>query len=144
MRKIPYKFLIIVPLLLIFCGSASNQAVLVANWGKFPVMLNEYQVNKIYAVRHDMEDAGFSALNSSVRLNKPQIDKNDQFIDGVHSIMGHNSRLKFLADWINLQTMIASPGDMLIFLGSWLFAFTPFIWIALILRDVARPLEGGR
>ena len=55
-------------------------------------------------------------------------------MDDVHSVMGHNSRLKFLADYINLQTAIYSPGDGLIELGEWAWGFAPMLWIFLAAR----------
>jgi len=80
------------------------------------------------------EDSGsFSAMNTAVLSNKSGM-ADGQFLDKVHSIMGHNSRLKFLADYLNLGDAIYSPGDMAILLGQWLFPITSCMWLGLALR----------
>ena len=46
--KKSYSWLVLLPLLLVLVGAASNQAVLIANHGKFPVMLNEQAGIRLY------------------------------------------------------------------------------------------------
>lgn len=140
-RKIPYWQFIAIPLLLIFSGVFSNQLVLVANWGKFPVMVNQRQVE---LMQDDFDKPKMDSIffDSSIhftktkqsKLKRPKYPvKDTEFLDDIHSIMGHNSNLKGLADWINLGDAIYSPGDLLLELGEWLFAFTPLMWLVLIL-----------
>jgi|ERR1700747_3581360 len=56
--------------------------------------------------------------------------------DIIHSCMTHATHLKFLCDWIVIQSGIASPGDMFIFLYE--FIRWPFlvIWGTLVTRDL--------
>jgi len=119
-------------------GVLSNQAVLVSNWGKFPVMLNARQESAIEKV--DATPTGenrFSILNTSVLVKDLKFAHDpDGMMDDVHCIMSRSNHLKFLADWINFRVYIASPGDELIILGSWLWSFAPLMWFTLILRKV--------
>lgn len=145
LRRIPYVYLLLIPILLFLLGSASNQAVLVANWGKFPVMVNERQLEKLQQPQDSLEDIinnwlgpkdgnqSFSVTNTMIRADKHPIN-GTQFIDDVHSVMGHNSHLKFLADYINLREEICSPGDLMIYLGLFLFPWFIPAWAALNLR----------
>ncbi len=129
--RIPHVWLLVVPLLLTFVGATSNQAVLYANWGKFPVMVNERQLKDMRGSAFDgFAFPFYSAVTSS------DMGDDGQFLDDIHSVMGHNSRLKWLADWINLKTEICSPGDLLIWLGDWLFGFTPLIWLTLLIKEL--------
>ena len=156
--RVPYWQFVAIPLLLYFLGAGMNQAVLVANWGKFPVMFNDYQVTIIkavqrkecepapvkrelppwlrFAARSPKSPSQFSSLDTSVALNPvcEALSENGQFTDNVHTIMGHNSRLKFMADVFNMGTIIYSPGDFLILLGEYLGDMAGLAWVVLILR----------
>jgi len=139
LRRVPYWYLVAIPILLVLLGAASNQAVLVANWGKFPVMVNEFQTAEMRDVQKracspQEQREEFSSFDTEVSPACTALKDNGQFVDEIHSFMGHNSRLKFLADYINLKDKIASPGDLLIALGSWLWSFTPIMWLGLVLR----------
>lgn len=142
LKRIPYFYLIAVPVLLVLSGVASNQAVLVANWGKFPVMMNERQVQLQAKMQEQMDQADqkqanddpFSSFNTSVDTDKIVLDSQSQFLDDVHSIMGHNSRLKFMADIFNMGQFICSIGDLLLWLGEWLGSYSFIMWLGLILR----------
>lgn len=128
-----------IPVLLFVAGVLSNQVVLVANWGKFPVMVNHRQLQTILRNQAEAnsdeesrlgfivpkESPKFDVLDTEVNPKDIQVDS-DGMIDDVHCVMGHNSRLKFLADWINLGN-IWSPGDMLIELGELMALFG--IWV---------------
>lgn len=148
LRKLPYVYLLVLPLLFIFFGTCSNQAVLVANWGKFPVMVNKLQLEEMQQPLKEIDISSlfapdgsihsFSILNTRVLTNRRNL-RGTQFLDDVHSIMGHNSRLKFLADYINLGDAIYSPGDMFIYLGEWLFGYTAIMWLGLALRRLMLP-----
>lgn len=127
LRKFPYWYLIVVPILLFCLGVASNQSVLVANHGKFPVMLSEgayYQ----YCTAHSEEDEATAPAISCI--------KGGQMIDPVHSVMGPNSHFKVLSDIIPLGSAIYSIGDGLIELGLFLLGYTPIMWLALVLRKI--------
>jgi len=146
--KLPYWQIIAVPLLLAFSGAASNQAVLVANWGKFPVMLNSAEIQKLQSSEEEREmEQIISAIigqahhksiiwDSAIPTTAAQNANSDDMIDDTHCIMSKTNRLKFLADWINLGGHIASPGDLGIWLGSWLFSFAPIVWLTLVVKKL--------
>lgn len=137
--KIPYWQLLAVPLLFVFLGLASNQSVLIANHGKFPVMLNERQVATFCSRESSLENAfkdkvKFSIINT--RASYTDCSSGGQFIDNIHSIMGSNSHLKGMADIFSLGDAIYSIGDGFLFLGFWLLSFTQIAWAALTLRKI--------
>jgi hypothetical protein len=127
LRKFPYWYLIAVPALLFGLGVMSNQSVLVANHGKFPVMLSEGMRYKYCHV--DPEEL----------VDIPDIScaKGGQMIDETHSIMGPNSHLKVLSDIIPLGSTIYSIGDGLLELSQWLLSFTLIAWLFLTIRKLA-------
>lgn len=141
-KKVPYWYLLAIPLLLVISGAASNQCVIVANWGKFPVMMNERvaaQAQKNACIPDDIfgNIRSFSIFDTSVSADDiSESCEPSQFLDDTHSIMGRNSHLKILADVINLGDSICSIGDLLIWLGTWLLRFTPIMWLTLMLRKV--------
>ena len=106
-------YLLAFPYLSFGMGVGLNQAVLVANGGKFPVMVNK-RAEKYF---------GFES---------------DGMSDNVHCVMTSKTKLNFLADWINMHTVIYSPGDLLIMLGDLLTGSTKAVWAALILGDVTK------
>lgn len=127
LRRFPYWYLIAIPLLMFSMGVASNQLVLVANHGKFPVMINEVTQEEMCTADVDIDP-------DSIPSNA--CDKGGQFLDGTHSIMGPNSHLKILSDIFPLGGAVFSIGDAFIFLGEWLLSFTPAMWLALTIRKM--------
>lgn len=121
LRHFPYWYLLLIPALLFCLGAVSNQAVLWANGGKFPVFMNDAQKEKYCPA-----DSSITSLACG---------NGGQFIDRTHSVMGPNSRLKLLADVFNFGA-IYSVGDGFLFLASWLFSFTPYMWVALVVRKL--------
>lgn len=128
LRKFPYWYLIVVPVLLFCLGVLSNQAVLVANHGKFPVMMNPAWTEAKCSLKNVDPD-----LIPLIPAN--HCSKGGEMIDRTHSIMGPNSHLKALADIFPLGA-IYSIGDGLLYLGEWLLSFSPFMWLALTLRKL--------
>jgi Family of unknown function (DUF5317) len=128
LRKFPYWYLIAIPALLFCLGVVSNQSVLVANHGKFPVMLSKGMYYK-YCTPDDPEEA----------VNVPAISciKGGEMIDETHSVMGPNSHLKALSDIVPIGSTIYSIGDGLLELGLWLLSFTPIAWLFLTIRKLA-------
>jgi hypothetical protein len=61
--KSTQSWLILLPLFLVLAGAASNQAVLIANHGKFPVMLNERQQAQ-FSAKNDIDDARENAIKA--------------------------------------------------------------------------------
>jgi hypothetical protein len=116
---------------------------LVANHGKFPVMLNAAWMNQVctippkeaFGISNDSEMA--EKYNQAVaRIPASSCKKGGEMIDEVHSIMGPNSHLKALADIAPLGGNIYSIGDGLLYLGYWLFSFSPYMWLALTVRKI--------
>jgi len=103
--KIPYWQFLLGPTLGMYLGIAINCIVLAANHGQMPVQW----------------PGGCGGWDVSE-------------YDFIHVCMTHASHLKFLCDWISLGGYIASPGDMLIFLGSYFQTPAMFAWIILMVK----------
>ena len=99
-----------------------NQAVIVTNHDKFPVMLNERKAAQY--LEGASKKCFFGGL-VCVGSNEPNTDG---MIDDVHCLMTPQTHLNFLADWIDLHDAIYSPGDMLLELGDFLFSYAPLVW----------------
>ncbi len=127
--RFPYWYLIVVPILLFCAGIASNQAVLVANHGKFPVALNASWMNSQCSLKN-LEPEEIASIPAS------SCAKGGEMIDETHSVMGPNSHLKVLSDIFPLGRAIYSIGDGFLYLGDWLLSFTPFMWVALTIRKL--------
>lgn len=136
LRKFPYWYLLAIPILLICMGVASNQAVLVANHGKFPVMLNATWMDKMCSLPvANTEDETYD--REVARIPASSCKRGGEMIDDVHSVMGPNSHLKVLADIFPVdRENIYSIGDGFIYLGSWLMSFAPIAWLALTIRKL--------
>lgn len=107
-------YLLIGPTALFLVGAGMNQAVVVANGGRMPVQIND-------------RAAKYFGFESS-----------DDMADKIHVRMSGKTRLNWLADYVNLQTVILSPGDLLIIFGQWIAGYATAIWGALLLNDFAR------
>lgn len=107
--KIPYWYLLLGPTLLFYLGIGVNAVVMGRNHGQMPVLW----------------PGGCLA-------------KSNWMGDYLHSCMTAKSRLKFLSDWINLLGMnigVASPGDLVLWLGYYTKAKAFWAWVALVIRD---------
>lgn len=108
--KVPYKYLLLGPIALYYLGAAMNILVVAMNHGQMPVLLPPGCVVETFQG------------------------------DVLHTCMRHASHLKFLADWISLRdTGVASPGDLLIWLGDALRLPALWMWIALVVKDANAP-----
>ena len=56
--------------------------------------------------------------------------------DDRHVLMTSATHLKFFCDWINLGSGIASPGDILIWLGEATTNIGLAVWATLMIKDV--------
>lgn len=121
LRSFPHLWLLVLPLLLIFLGATSNQVVIYANHGKFPVMVSSRQ-------KWDFQQ------KATADSDAPQLP-DDGMLDDTHSIMIPSDHLKFLADWINLGDGIYSPGDMILLLGAFLWSFCSVAWLVLVVKE---------
>lgn len=130
LSRFPYWYLLVVPILLLCLGVASNQAVLIANHGKFPVMMNpSWMAIKCSTAGMDPDEIAEIPAISCAR--------GGEMIDKTHSVMGPNSHLKILSDIFPIGS-IYSIGDGCIMLSDWLLTFTPYMWIGLALRKLYR------
>jgi hypothetical protein len=55
--------------------------------------------------------------------------------DARHVLMTHSTHLKFFCDWLNLGEGIASPGDLLVWLGDSIAVTSWALWAALVIKD---------
>lgn len=109
--RITMLWVLLLPVVCTFIGAASNQAVLISNGDRFPVL-----------------------MNASVR-SKEYVDANGM-LDKEHCIMTHATHLNALADIIDTQDAWMSIGDIFIEIGIWLAAFCPFVWLALVVQKL--------
>lgn len=131
-------WILLLPIFLGFLGAASNQLVLAANHDKFPVMVNERKLREFEA--RDKEQASeVQALGNLVGLDlQPPPPPDDGMLDSTHCVMTPETHLNFLADWIDLQEAIFSPGDLLMDIGGFLSQYAFIFWLAFVLNDYAR------
>ena len=143
--KVPYWYLIAIPLLMTFMGAASNQAVLIANHDKFPVMVNEEKLQKFC----QPEDAGNSfAAAIAKALGVPAKDtqmaepdpftcsNGGEFMDDTHVIMTSKSNLRPLADVFDMYDRIYSIGDFSMMLGERAWGWAGIAWLTLAIRKL--------
>ena len=109
--RITMLWVLLLPGVCMFIGAASNQAVLISNGDKFPVL-----------------------INASV-ISQGDVDANGM-LDKTHCIMTHATHLNALADIIDTHDAWISIGDIFIKIGLWLAAFCPFVWLALVVQKL--------
>jgi len=104
---------LLLPFALYFGGAASNQAVLIANHDKFPVMVNSQRL-------------------ASFEQNSGKLV--DGMIDDVHCVMTDQTHLNALADIFDFKDAgIYSIGDLMIMSGASSEQSCIFLWIVLAL-----------
>jgi hypothetical protein len=113
-------------------GAASNQAVLIANHDKFPVMLNAKKLNQILS--KDAESDIEKIFGVSVQSPLPTPDP-DGMIDDTHCAMTKYTHLNALADVFDVGS-IYSIGDFMLYTGKWLNTWVPFAWFLLICKKL--------
>jgi len=125
-------YILVIPTLMFMLGVASNQAVLMANHDRFPVLVNETKMAE-HVGTHDVQVGGIT-----ITVPNPATTEADGtvMIDDVHCLMSHKTHLNALADVWDLGS-IYSVGDFGILLGSYVWGFAPFIF----LFDVVRKLQ---
>ena len=118
-------WILLAPYAIFGLGVASNQAVLIANGDKFPVMLNARKLDKIL---NPTIDADLEKILGIKIVEKPAPKPDpDGMIDDTHCQMTSNTHLNALADVFDLGS-IYSIGDFTLYLGEWLMTWTPFVW----------------
>jgi hypothetical protein len=109
--RVTMLWVLLVPHAVYFLGAASNQAVLIANHDKFPVMITPE--------REAAETEGGMWPH-----------------DNAHCVMTPQTHLNFLADIFDMRVYTESIGDMMLEFGVWLNTFAPFVWAALVIRKL--------
>lgn len=132
-----YLWIFLLPVGLYVAGIGCNQAVLVANQDRFPVMWNTYKAVKldqdiIKATQSKDPDKAEDARFDLIALEEYG------YLDDTHILMSDKTKLNFLADWIDFRLATYSPGDMMIFASESLWDYFPFLWAVLICLKVYR------
>lgn len=110
--RVTLLWVILLPLGLGFTGAASNQIVMIANHGKFPVMLNRTTAGK-----SDIDQFGL--------------------LDDQHCVMSADTHLNLMGDIFNFGRQgIESIGDLLIDLGDYIWQFCLYGWLVLVVRKL--------
>lgn len=110
--KLPYWYLLIVPLLCYGLGAAMNVTALAANHQQMPV----------YEAR--CEERAVIWLSEN---------------DALHACFTPATRLRFLCDWIYVPgTGVASPGDCLVWLYENLATPAAYLWVVLMVMEYNR------
>jgi hypothetical protein len=130
-------WILLAPTAIFGLGLASNQAVLVANHDKFPVMWNSYKAASLSlaiekATQSDDEDVAEQANFDLIALHEYG------YLDDTHVLMNSKTHLNFLADWIDLKSATYSIGDFLIDAGEWGFTYCPFLWFGVAVSRLNR------
>jgi len=104
-----YLYILAIPLLTIVLGIGLNEAVLIANHGSFPVMVN----------------AGITPSKG--------VWEGDPF----HMVMTPTTHMNPLADVFLFQGNVYSIGDGFIYVGYWLWSYAPLLWGFLAVRKLS-------
>ena len=127
-------WILAVPVLFLALGIASNQAVLVANHDRFPVMWNSYKAASyelsIEKEAADAEDSGDEAAQIQAAFDLEALTTQG-YLGDTHVLMTSKTHLNFLADWIDLKSVTYSLGDLAIDAGDWGLKYCPFLWFGI-------------
>jgi len=126
-------WILLTPYAVFGIGAASNQAVLIANHDKFPVMLNARKLNKFMSQSAEDRLLTFLGMPKEV-LPAPDPDG---MIDDVHCVMTKPTHLNALADVFDLGS-IYSIGDFALYTGEWLMTWMPFVWATTLISKCYR------
>ena len=105
-----FLWILLLPYAFTFAGAASNQLVIIANDGKFPVQINIVKAHEFM----------------------PDNPLPDGMIDDIHCVMTTRTHLNYLADIFDFHTSIKSIGDIALDLGAWLEPLCPIVYLTLV------------
>lgn len=113
-------WIIAVPVLAFALGSVTNEAVLVANHDRFPVMWSEAKCFehsvKLNKDLMDAMEAGDIDAAMMIQIRKAEFAQG--YLDETHVLMTSKTHLNWLADWIQVRGEgTYSPGDYLLNAG---------------------------
>ena len=129
--------ILLLPYGLFGLGAASNQAVLIANHDKFPVMMNAYKISLIDKQREDFAKIIEAITGKPAPEKIPTVADNGGMLDSVHCVMTKDTHLNALADVFDLGSTY-SIGDFVLYLGEWMMGWTPWVWATLLISKVYR------
>ena len=135
-------WILLLPVATIVTGAASNQAVLIANGDKFPVMVNPVKLD-YFGKEHANDEA---KAKPSPNQEEPKrstslvtLPDGTVMIDDVHCWMSKKTHLNFMADIFDFRSEgIESIGDMGIEFGNWMWIYAPYIWGCAIISKLWR------
>ena len=118
----------LVPAVVFVLGVASNQAVLIANHDRFPILINERRVIRLAEPVID--------ISKMVIHERVSVDSDGTImLDDVHCLMTSDTHLNALADVWDLGS-IYSVGDFAIEAGAYLFDYAIVIWLAFMVSQL--------
>lgn len=125
-------WIIAVPVLACMLGSAMNEAVLVANHDRFPVMWSEARCFE-HSVKIDkdlMEAMTAGDVDAAMEAQIRKVEFAQGYIDEEHVLMTPKTHLNWLADWIQLRGEgTYSPGDLVMNTGISGMEFMIPVWV---------------
>jgi len=141
-------WIILLPWAIFGVGVASNQLVLVANHGKFPIMetqtqtasIRSVQIIRIAELEQEIKDGEDSSDQdeSLAEIAILETALKEGMIDDVHCFMTDKTRLNWLADIFNLRIAIFSVGDGMLNAAEAMQTYCLFAWILLMSAKSAR------
>jgi hypothetical protein len=129
-------YIVAVPLLTLFLGIASNQAVLNANNDTFPVKMSAAKI----ALLAEGDTKELEVSDAVMQGGLMILPDGKIMLDPVHCLMTKDTHLNFLADEYDLGS-IYSIGDFLIMLGEWALAPAPFVWAFVVIGKLRNQRE---
>ena len=125
-----FLWILMSPYIVTGLGAASNQAVLIANHDKFPVMVNAVKLDE-YTGEPKIDIV--TVLTGTPSAEKPK-PTDAIYLDDVHIMMTSDTHLNALADIFDFHSTIYSIGDFGLMLGEWMQSFCPFVFLALVFK----------
>jgi len=124
-----------VPIMTLYLGAGLNQVVLYANHDRFPVTINDA---RLFEYKLELKEAAEEGDDrAAIRLEELQ----HGYLDDEHVIATSETKLNWLADWIDLHGDIYSPGDVVLYLGDTGMTYSPFFWAAVVIGRLAKKEE---
>ena len=142
-------WILLLPAATWMAGFSSNQAVLIANHGKFPVRYNNVQIAKWYAEQESKEAAILAGVDPTDDddVREAQAETyiieagiKNGMLDPIHCLMTSKTHLNFLADTFNLGP-IYSVGDGLLFAAEWSCDYFIVLWMFMASAKLMRQEE---
>jgi hypothetical protein len=129
-------WILFTPALIFGTGVASNQAVLVANHDRFPVMWNSYKAESLALSIEKAANSDDPAEAEQAAFDLEAL--HDGYLDDTHVLMTSKTHLNFLADWIDLKSATYSIGDLLIDIGEFGLKYAPVVWLTVAVQRLRK------